>query len=224
MNANKSVFVHQAGASGKYMLRPVVHAYDKMMTGSITGVLTDAAGKGLGGVEVFAQTVGAGGATYANSAVTQSSGAYAIGLLPVDRTYHVACQPVTYGDTTTSYGPKASPGIAINSTTPVVTWNASFTAVAETGSVAGSVTSASTPPIDLTGTMVQARFPFDLGGTPGTPSPVTYAFDFLPVSSLYTMVAELPADPTAGTPARFSPPAPATVTTGATATVDLTIP
>jgi hypothetical protein len=234
VQANKSVFVHQAGASGKYMLRPVVHAFDKLMTGSISGTLTDDTGKPLGGVEVIAQTVATGAPTFVNAAVTQADGTYAIGLLPIGGTYYAASQPVTVGATTTSYAARASAGLTLTATAPVQSWNPVFSAVAQTGSVTGAVTRTSDPTADLTGTVVQARFPFDLGlggatplivrTVPATATPVTYLFDFLPVSSLYTMVAELPADTTAGTPALFSPAVPAAVTNGATTTVPLAFP
>jgi hypothetical protein len=230
--ANKSVFVHQAGASGKYMLRPVVHALDKLMTGSISGTLTDDTGKALGGVEVFAQTVAAGEPTIANTALTQADGTYSVGLLPIDRTYYVATQPVTVGATTKSYAAKASAGLTLTATAPVLSWSPVFSAVTSTGSVAGAVTRTSDPTADLTGTVVHARYPFDLGlgnATPlvvrtavGSAAPVTYLVDSLPVSSLYTMVAELPA--TASTPALFSPATPATVTNGTVTTVPLVFP
>ncbi len=231
MSATKSVFVHQAGASGKYMLRPVVHAYDKMMTGSINGTLTDAGGKPLGGVEVFAQTVSSAGLpTYANSSKSKADGTYSIGLLPVDGTYYVACQPVEYADTTMSYLPQASAGIAITTAAPIQTWNATFTSAAGWGGLAGSVANGPDLPV-----VVQARFPFPLPGfteqvpliireTASTPTPVTYALDALPASTAYTLVAELPADPTTNTPPAFSAPTPATVTNDTTTTVNLTIP
>ena len=38
-DAHRSVFVHEAGASGKYILRPTVRAYDRLETGSISGNL-----------------------------------------------------------------------------------------------------------------------------------------------------------------------------------------
>jgi hypothetical protein len=232
--ANKSVFVHQAGASGKYMLRPVVHAFDKLMTGSISGTLTDDTGKALGGVEVIAQTVATGAPTFVNAAVTQADGTYTVGLLPIGGTYYVASQPVTIGATTTSYAAKASSALTLSATTPVLSWSPVFSAVAQTGSVTGAVTRTSDPTADLTGTVVQARLPFDLGlgsatplvvrTVPATATPVTYLFDFLPVSSAYTMVAELPADTTTGTSAMFSPAVPAPVTNGATTTVPLAFP
>jgi hypothetical protein len=242
MNATKSVFVHQAGGSGKYMLRPVVHAYDKLMTGSIKGRLTGDGGTPLNKVEVIAQTVSGGVPTFANSAVTDADGNYSIGLLPVDATYYVACQPVTFPDTT-SYLPKASPAIAVTTAAPIQVWTADFTSTPDWGGLAGSVTSSrdtDTQKVDVSGSVVQVRFPFDLGGTlvnvplivrheatnyDATLSPpVTYAIDRLPVSSLYTLVAELPANASTNPAPLFSTPTPAPVTKGTTSTVNLVLP
>jgi hypothetical protein len=39
-DAHRSVFVHEAGNSGKHLLRPVVRAYDKVVTGAIQGTLS----------------------------------------------------------------------------------------------------------------------------------------------------------------------------------------
>ena len=169
--ANKSVFVHQAGRSSKYMLRPVVRAYDKMMTGSISGTLTNAGAaagtpNGLGGVEVIAQTVGTDGQpTFAASTTTNPDGTYRLGLLPVDKTYHVASLPVVsvqYADTTTSYAPKASVAIPINASTPTGTWSESFTAIdlAKTGSVSGAI---APPPAGAIGDTAEARLPVAAG-------------------------------------------------------------
>ncbi len=61
-DAHRSVFVHGAGASGQYILRPVVFCYDKLITGSISGTVTDTAtGQPLVGAGVSAQTIGADG-------------------------------------------------------------------------------------------------------------------------------------------------------------------
>ena len=96
-DAHKSVFVHEAGASGKYILRPTVRAFDRMMTGSISGTLTVAgASTPLPNAVVTAQTVGTAGPSVAQSTTTNAAGHYVLDLLPLDFTYYVVSQPVLY--------------------------------------------------------------------------------------------------------------------------------
>jgi len=235
LQANKSVFVHQAGASRKYMLRPVVHAFDQFMTGSITGTLTkDGTGEPLVGVEVTAQTIGTTDPSIARTVTTNNLGQYALNLLRHDGSYHVVSQPVVG---TTSYEAKASAAFTIAASTPTATWNTSFRVADPTGSVIGSVTTTAVPPLDLSDTIVQARLPLAAGGDPSqtrtlivrTQDAVTsmtstnYTIDLLPVGS-YSMVAELaPADPTT-MPPLYSVPVPATVTGGTSFTANLSLP
>jgi len=211
MDAKKSVFVHKTGASNKYMLRPVVHAFDKMMTGSISGKLTIAGTQpptGLGGVDVIAQTLeNDGQPSFVASSKTSADGTYALGLLPVGKTYYVACQPVAYADTTTSYAPKASAAIPINASTPTATWSESFTAVdlAKTGTVSGAI---SLPPAVNQGDTAEARLPVAAGTSAslmlivrtengavttdadGKPLSESYSFSYLPPSPEYGFAAE----------------------------------
>jgi hypothetical protein len=205
MDANKSIFVHQAGASGKYMLRPVVHAYDRMRTGTISGTLAipDLATATRYDVQVIAQTVGSDAQpSFARSVTAGKDGKYTLSLLPIDKTYFVAVQPVVYSETTTwSYAPKASPGIPLNTTTPTGTWNETFTGgviITGTGRVSGPVlTVAQANQYDV----AQARLPVAAGGGPlivrsseavvtedsgETPVSETYAFEGLPPSALYS--------------------------------------
>lgn len=209
MDANKSIFVHQAGASGKYMLRPVVHAYDRMMTGTISGTLAipDLASATRYDVQVIAQTVGSDAQpSFAKSVKAGKDGKYTLSLLPIDKTYVVAVQPVVYADPTTwSYPPKASAGIPLNTTTPTGTWNETFTGgvvISGTGRVSGPVaTVAQTNQYDV----AQARLPVVAGGGPlivrssdgvvtvdsgGTPVSETYALEGLPPSAGYSFAIE----------------------------------
>jgi len=229
--ANKSVFVHRAGASNKYMLRPVVRAYDRMMTGSISGVLTNASApagtpNGLGGVEVIAQTVGTDGQpSFAASTTTNPDGTYKLGLLPVNKTYFVASLPVVsvqYADTTTSYLPKASAAIPINASTPTATWTETFTAVdlAKTGTVSGAI---SPPPAVAQGDTAEARLQVAAGtggsltklivrttsgevttNLLGNPVSESYSFAYLPASTY------LPSSPEYGFAAERIVPDPVT--------------
>lgn len=74
-DAAHSIQVVQAGASSQHLLRPAVWAYDKIVTGSISGKLTDAAtSTGLAGAVVYAETLdGAGNARIARSTVSTAS-------------------------------------------------------------------------------------------------------------------------------------------------------
>jgi hypothetical protein len=150
IDAHKSVFVHQAGASNKYILRPTVRAYDKLVTGSISGTLSNGSGTLPEKVFVFAETVGTNGPTIAMSTVTTANGHYFLGLLPMkdasgqDIAYHVVSQPVVRdgtGAATASYAALASTGIVLTQAAPTATWNATFALVekANTGSAKGSI-------------------------------------------------------------------------------------
>jgi hypothetical protein len=116
-DAHRSIFVHEAGASGKYMLRPTVRAYDRLETGSISGTFTVAGTLvPLPGAVVTAQVVAAGTPAVVRSATTDAAGHYVLDLLPRDGTYFVVSQPAffdTSGATVASYEPKASAGLTI---------------------------------------------------------------------------------------------------------------
>ncbi|MFN7958226.1 MAG: DUF4382 domain-containing protein [Holophagaceae bacterium] len=139
-DAAHSIQVVQAGASGQYLLRPTVRAYDKVATGSIAGRLTDASSAaGLPGVQVFAETLDMGGAPrIVRSTVTDLAGSYTLDLLPVGATYFVVSQPQV-GSGPTSYGAKASDALALTATTPVLLYSGAFAADAAVGAVGGSL-------------------------------------------------------------------------------------
>ena len=204
-DAHKSVFVHEAGASGKYIMRPTVRAYDRMMTGSISGTLTVAgASTPLPNAVVTAQTVGTTGPSVARSTTTNAAGHYVLDLLPRDFTYYVVSQPVLYDlatAPTASYGPKASGPLAISATTPTATFDAAFSLAAGAGAVTGAITPAAIlPQVD----MVQARLPLTAGSSTQTlivrtvPATVSsssenYALTVLPVTlpdTTYSLVVE----------------------------------
>lgn len=141
-DAARSIQVVQAGASGQYILRPTIRAFDKVATGSISGTLTDAAtATGLAGAMVYAEALdGSGNAIISRSTVTDANGAYTLDLLPVGSTYHVVSQPVTGTTTLKAYDAKASDGFTLNAATPVFTYNAAFTASAAAGAISGGLT------------------------------------------------------------------------------------
>lgn len=147
MDAHRSIFLHQTGGSApKYLLRPVIHAVDRLVTGYVTGTLTAAVGgAGLPNVDVFAETFDANGRPIiVTHALTDSAGKYVLDYLPVGGSYHVVAQPVVTGTATpvvtTVYLPKASGPFAISETQPTVTYSASFDATAAVGSVSGAIT------------------------------------------------------------------------------------
>jgi len=141
-DAARSIQVVQAGASGQYLLRPTVRAFDKVATGSIHGFLIDATTTlPLAGVLVHAEVLnGAGEASLARTAVTDALGAYTLDLLPVNATYYVVSQPLTAAVSPVAYDAKASDGFALSATMPVFTFNAAFTANPATGAVSGALT------------------------------------------------------------------------------------
>lgn len=141
-DAAHSIQVVAAGASGQYLLRPTIRAFDKVVTGSIHGVLTDATTTlALPGVRVYAETLDASGqATIARSTTTDAAGAYTLDLLPVGATYHVVSQPWIGTPAPKAYDAKASDSFALTSTTPVFTYNAAFVANLLTGDLGGAIT------------------------------------------------------------------------------------
>ena len=202
-DAHRSVFVHQAGNSGKYLLRPTVRAFDRMVTGSISGTLRDAStAAGLPGVVVSAQVVTIGGPAIARSATTDASGHYVLDLLPRGASYFVVSQPVVLGAAgapLASYEAKSGRAIAITEVSPVAIQDQTFAVAVATGSAGGAITP---PAVDPQVDTVQARLPLDVGGV-SVPlivrsvggvvdvSGETYAMTVLPVTApatTYTIV------------------------------------
>ena len=134
-DAAHSIQLHGAGASGQYILRPTVWAYDKIVTGSISGTMTDGSGAPLEGALVMAEVLDGGGKpVIARTVPTAADGSYTLNLLPVGYTYFVVSQPVLG----TTYEAKASQGFALSGATPTFTYSASFATVANPGSVTGT--------------------------------------------------------------------------------------
>lgn len=222
-DAAHSVQVVGAGASGKYLLRPTCFAYEKAVTGSITGTLTDQAdGSALAGVPVFAEVLdGAGKPSIVRSTTTSATGAYTLDLLPVGGTYYVVSLPAPGK----FYGPKASDGFSLTSATPTFTFSTAFTAAAGVGTLNGTVTplatSSQSDGIDLLATLATTP-----GGTShafivdrdmavvGTTE--TFTFGSLPTGS-YSLVGNRTTTAADGsTTVTVSVPVAATVTAGAT--------
>lgn len=239
-DAHKSVFVHQAGASGKYILRPTVRAYDKLETGSISGIVTDAGSAApIAGVEVTAQAVVDGKPVVVSSDFTDATGRYVLGLLPVGGSYHVVSQPVlvdALGAVTSSWEAKVSPGFPITVTAPVRTWDGSFTQASARGTAAGAITpSADASEVDA----VVATYPLDGGaglqpfvvrtakGVVDAGGAETWTMPGLPASATPYVVAgqRRGIDATGGDVIVRSTTTPSlTISPGATVTADLAFP
>ncbi len=230
-DAAHSIQVIQAGASGQYLLRPTIRAFDRTVTGSIHGTLTDGAtAAGLPGAMVYAETLdGSGHATIARTTVTDANGAYTLDLLPVGATYYVVSQPVV-GATPKAYDAKASDAFVLSGMSPVFTYNAAFTADAATGTVSGGVTpvasSAQSDAVNLLQSLVtpaSGTFTFIVGSglvTVGT-STETYAFSHVPAGAYSVQAVRSTLNLDGTTTVTTSTVQPAVVTAGATVTVDL---
>ncbi|HEY3401028.1 MAG TPA: DUF4382 domain-containing protein [Geothrix sp.] len=230
-DAAHSIQVVQAGMSGQYILRPTIWAFDKLATGSIHGVLTDAAtSTGLPGATVYAETLdGAGKASIQRTATTDATGAYTLDLLPVGSTYYVVSQPLTGSTTLKAYDAKASDGYALNATTPVFTYNAAFTANASTGGVSGTVT-----PVALTNQHDTVNLLQSLATSSGSHSFIvqtmltvvgasteTYGFTTVPIGAYNVQAVRTTANLDGTTTLTTSAATAATVTSGVTTTVNL---
>jgi hypothetical protein len=136
-----SIQLNGAGNSGKYLLRPTVFAYDRAVTGSISGTLTDGA-SGLPGATVMAEVLdGSGNPSVVRSTLTDGSGKYTLDLLPVGSAYYVVSLPVTgSGAGLKVFGPRASGPLALTASAPVQSFSAAFTADSALGAVSGTVT------------------------------------------------------------------------------------
>ncbi|WP_243323933.1 DUF4382 domain-containing protein [Geothrix sp. SG200] len=230
-DAAHSIQVVQAGMSNQYLLRPTVWAYDKIVTGSISGKLTDAAtSTGLAGAVVYAETLDtAGNARIARSTTTDATGAYTLDLLPVGATYYVVSQPVLGTTTPKAYDAKASDAFALSAATSVFTYSAAFTADAATGGVSGGLTPVATSSqsdvVNLLQTLSTGSGSFafivDSGmATVGT-STETYGFATVPVGAYSVQAVRTTLNADGTTTVTTSTVQPATVKAGLTLTVNL---
>lgn len=227
-DAAHSIQVTQTGMSQQYILRPTVRAVDVMVTGSISGTLTDVGGAPLAGAEVTAQALdGGGNPTVLRRVYTGADGHYTLDLLPVGGSFFVVSQPVIG---TQAYGAKASGAFAVTSGTPTFTYNASFTA-ASSGSVTGAITPmASSADHDVVD-MLQALAPGGSGsatfivrsGVATVGATETYSFDAVPAGSYQARVTRttLAADGT--TTVNASAPAPLPVSAAVVTTLNFSL-
>ncbi len=231
-DAHRSVFVHEAGASQQYILRPVVRAFDKLVTGAVKGTLTDAATAApLPGVEVMAETLDAGGKpSVARSTTTATDGSYVLDLLPVGGSYWVVAQPRV---ATVAYGAGAAGAFPITEAVPVVTSNVAFTKASSPGGLAGTITplpaSSQTDEVTLLGTVPvsSVNHEFVLRNTAAVvaSSAETWGIDLLPAGPYALFVTRATEDGTGSYGFATGPTASATVASGATTSgVTLTAP
>ncbi len=174
IDAHRSIFVHQAGASGQYLLRPVVRAIDKLV-GSISGTLNDQGvggvlGPALGNVEVMAEVVDpvSHQPVVVRSTVTDTNGPYTLDLLPLDLGYYVVAQPggaMSVLNSTTVYEPAAAAAPAITEASPNATQDLAF-APGAPASVGGAIS-----PV-ITNTDVYSDAVFVLASFSTAPAPL----------------------------------------------------
>lgn len=140
-DAAHSIQLKAAGASSQFILRPVVKAFDKAVTGSISGTLTvGGTGAPLAGATVFAETYdSAGNIAVARAVTTSANGTYTLDLLPTGSSYFVVSQPVSGG---VSYNAQSSAALALTTSSPTLKFSAAFVAAAGTGNVSGIITPA----------------------------------------------------------------------------------
>jgi hypothetical protein len=234
-DAHNSIFIHEAGASGKYMLRPTVRAFDGAATGSISGTLTVSGTTGpIAGATVTAQTVASGQPAVARTTITNDSGHYVLDLLPTGTTYYVVSQPAfldTLGAVVATYEPQASGPIAISAASPVGGWNAAFVPAIAWGTVMGAVnpvaTIAQADTVDVRHSI--GGQPFILRTVPAVVSGTeSYTVPGLPTAAGgrdYSIIGTRRTTDSSGNDTfttRPAVPATVTVTQGGTVTADIT--
>ncbi len=227
-DAAHSIQVVQAGNSGQYILRPTVRAFNQIATGSVSGKFTDGSGAAIAGAEVFAETLdGANPPTIARTVMTAADGTYTLDLLPVGGTYFVVSQPVAG---TTSYNALASGGFAVTPSAPTFVYNATFSPASATGTVSGSygtaATSSQSDTVDLIQTLTEGSSattaPFALRSKLATVTSTgeTYSFTLVPVGAYTARSTRTTLNPDGSTTVAAPVTGSATVTSGATATVN----
>jgi hypothetical protein len=184
-----SIHVVETG-SASYILRPVVHGFMQVATGSVSGTLTGPAGLPLAGAEVMAQSIDAAGeVTLLRTAITSATGTYTLNLLPINQTFYVVSQPMVG---TAVYSAQASGAIILTTSQATATANLSFTLALGVGGVGGTLSPIAATTQSDTVYLLQP-LPTGLSGTAnlmvasantavGTASE-TYAFLTVPVGS-----------------------------------------
>jgi len=146
-DAHRSIQVHRTGKSSKYILRPTIRAFDRAVTGSISGRLIDADhGTPLAGATVMAETTDfAGDPAVVRSTITGADGGYTIDLLPLGATYHVVTQPVVGG---VAFEAVASQALALGIDAPLGTFDIATHATLA-GTIVGRVSPVAEDQVDV---------------------------------------------------------------------------
>jgi hypothetical protein len=236
-DAHKSVFVHETG-NGKWMLRPVVRAYDKVVTGAILGTLTDdlSPAHALPGATVTAQVVDASGPNVVRTTTTDAAGKYTLDLLPVDGTYYVVAQPVLSQPVAGAvvFHAEASGTTTITAAAPVATQNLAF---ASAGTSFGSLGGTVQPPLGANEADVVSVLQVLPAGQGGALQPFivrlaagsyvagveTFALDDLPFGD-YSLVVTRQGEDTSGNATFTSASAVAVIFNASTTTLVLAAP
>jgi len=231
-DAKNSIHLHATGASGKYILRPVIFATERATAGAIAGKLTTLAGEAtqpapLPGVEVMAEAFdGAGNPVVVAATKTLADGSYKLEHLPFG-TYHVVSQPVVGP---VAYAAQASGPIAVDETHLLGSWSATFAPAGAVGGIGGKITPTAT---DLQADALAVR---QLLGPAGSARPFivrrgtgvvaatgeSYAFELLPVGPYEVVATRRTFDATgAVVGVAVKGPLPAAVAAGAGTAVDV---
>jgi Domain of unknown function (DUF4382) len=230
-DAHRSIFVHSAGNSGQYLLRPVVRAVDRIVTGAITGTVTGLA-QPFTNVTVTAQTFDGSRPVVVRTVPLAADGSYVLDLLPVEATYHVVAAPVLG---TTVYTPKASAAKVVSVAAPVVAAEPiAFTStdiVSAVGAIQGSITPSlgSTEVVDevaVQGPVGANTFVVRTVNASVVGGAESYQVDSLPAGS-YTLTVTRGAIDVEGNQvveARSAADVPVVVRPGVTTPADLTVP
>ena len=135
--------IHVVGTgSGSYILRPVVHGFMNVATGSVSGTLSGPGGVPLSGAVVMAESLdGSGNVTILRSTATGDTGAYSLNLLPIGQAFYVVSQPVIGSSI---YSAQASGAISLTTSSATATANLSFTLASGAGGVNGTLTPTAT--------------------------------------------------------------------------------
>lgn len=233
IDARRSIFVHEAGSTGEYILRPVIRAVERSASGTVAGTIRGSELENplapLAGVLVTAQALDAAGrASIVRSARTDATGGYALDLLPLGGTYFVVSQPVT---ATAVYPARASGPIALTAAAPSAAWDLDFRAT-RSGALAGSITPVAgadaADVVEARAVLVagSASHAFVIATTNGVVRgrAESYELQSLPSGSCSLSVTRTTTDSSGLRTSATGAAADATVPAGGTATVDLTAP
>ncbi len=214
----ESIHLHGTGASAKYILRPVIHCFQGPgaeplpppgETGTITGKISgEFPGSEtvvpIAGVTVTAQVLDAatGKASIVRSTTTVASadplvsGTFTLDNLPLPATYYVVSQPVLGA---LAWEAEASLALPLDAAQPVRSWTAVFGSPVVTGSVAGTIVTATPNDADVVFVrqVLHPATPITVivrtVGVQVSGSAETFTVDALPVNALVGTVYSLDA-------------------------------